>query len=542
MSAIPFTRSLGARSGVQLNYIKDDSERFVGGDSGQVFAGVARFSRGRIDKAFSVSRDEMRRLLGAPVSPSVSTLNEAMIHVYEAFQSGAQRAVISRLVPAAASLKWMVVKDEVTAPELDPVWSVSPTSAAPTTGYLLAVRHFECFNEGVRAEIHAEEAFDPDDNGPISSKWVRLRVLDLTGNLLFDFEGSLDPLAVNDSGESTYLPNVVSQQEDDLEVIVAANAAVPNDTVYYGNDLNGNPKTAARDLVYFTEGGTTYASTDVDRAVLALRNTMFPFGYVAGLGTLSTTLIAKLAPMAIEINKQVIFDISGSLSVDAAITFANQFNFDTHYVHWYWAPLRAVDPLNGGKLVFGTGGAQIGLRCRRNSQTDSNGVPPKNYPIAGKNWPLVRTAIVQIATPTDEDLEKLAKARINPVIFQAYNSGSAFVFYNSLTAAKTTADRKLIAVAEMSSQVDDWVTSAVKEYLQLPISDTIKRTTDFLQLLFEGLEAAKWLVPSAALENRSFVATVRPNAQRPKDRVDVDYWLSYDGTTRAIHVQQTISK
>ena len=127
MSAIPFTRSLGARSGVQLNYIKDDSERFVGGDSGQVFAGVARFSRGRIDKAFSVSRDEMRRLLGAPVSPSVSTLNEAMIHVYEAFQSGAQRAVISRLVPAAASLKWMVVKDEVTAPELDPVWSVSPT-------------------------------------------------------------------------------------------------------------------------------------------------------------------------------------------------------------------------------------------------------------------------------------------------------------------------------------------------------------------------------------------------------------------------------
>jgi len=542
MSAIPFTRSLGVRSGVQLNYIKDDSERFVGGDSGQVFAGVARFTRGRIDKAFSVSRGEMFRLLGAPVSPSVSALNEAMLHVYEAFQNGAQRAVISRLVPAAASLKWMVAKDdEITGGSPEPVWTVSATTDAPTTGFLLAVRHLECFNEGVRAEIHADAAVDGDDT-PVASKWVRLRILDLTGNLLFDFEGSLDPLAVNDSGESTYLPNVVSQQEDDLEVIVAASAEVPTDSVYYGDDVDGNAKTAAGDLVYFTEGGTTYAPTDVDRAVLALRNTMFPFGYIAGLGTLSTTLIAKLAPMAIEINKQVIFDISGSLSVDAAITFANQFNFDSHYVQWYWAPLRAVDPLNGGKLVFGTSGVQIGLRCRRNAQTDSNGVPPRNYPIAAKNWPLVRTAIVQITTPTDEDLEKLAKARINPVIFQAYNSGSAFVFYDSLTAAKTTADRKLIAVAEMSSQVDDWVTSAVKEYLQLPISDTIKRTTDFLQLLFEGLEAAKWLVPSAALENRSFVATVRPNAQRPKDRVDVDYWLSYDGTTRAIHVQQTISK
>lgn len=540
MSAIPFTRSLGVRSGVQLNYIKDDSERFVGGDSGQVFAGVARFTRGRIDKAFSVSRGEMFRLLGAPVSPSVSALNEAMLHVYEAFQNGAQRAVISRLVPAAASLKWMVAKE--TEVEEAPVWDVSPTEEAPTTDFLLAVRHLECFNEGVRVEIHADAAIDPSDSGATSSKWVRLRILDLTGNLLFDFEGSLDPLAVNDSGESTYLPNVVSQQEDDLEVIVAANAQVPPNSVYYGDDEGGNAKTAAGDLIYFTEDGTTYSSTDIDRAVLALRNTMFPFGYVAGLGTLSTTLIAKLAPMAIEINKQVIFDISGSLSVDAAITFANQFNFDSHYVQWYWAPLRAVDPLNGGKLVFGTGGAQIGLRCRRNAQTDANGVPPKNYPIAGKNWPLVRTGIVQITTPTDDDLEKLAKARINPVIYQTYNSGGAFVFYDSLTGAKTTADRKLIAVAEMSSQVDDWVTSAVKEYLQLPISDTIKRTTGFLQLLFEGLEAAKWLVPSAELENRTFIATVKANAQRPKDRVDVAYSLSYDGTTRAIHVQQTISK
>ena len=66
MSAIPFTRSLGAQSGVQLNYIIDESERFVANDSGQVFAGVARLTRGRIDKAFEVSRDQMTRMLGKP--------------------------------------------------------------------------------------------------------------------------------------------------------------------------------------------------------------------------------------------------------------------------------------------------------------------------------------------------------------------------------------------------------------------------------------------------------------------------------------------
>lgn len=542
MSFIPFTRSLGKRSGVQLNYILDDSERFVPGDGAQVFAGVARFTRGRIDRAFPVSRGEMRRLLGAPASPAVNALNEAYVHIYEAFQNGAQRAVISRLVPAAAALKWMVAKpNEVTGGSPAPVWELSATTAAPTADYLLAVRHMECFNEGVTAEIHADAAED-DEGDPVASKWVRLRILALDGTELFNFEGSLDPLATDDFGESSYLPNVVSTQTDNLEVIVATNASVPTASVYYGDDVDGNAKVATGDLVYFSEGGTTYASTDIDRAVNALRASIYPFGYIASLGTASTTLLAKLAPMGIEINKQLIFDIPGTLSVDAAITFANQFNFDSHYVQWYWAPLRAVDPLNSGSIVFGAGGAQVGLRCRRNAQTDANGVPPKNYPIAGKDWPLVRTRIVQITTPTEDDLEKLARAKINPVIFQIYTNESAFVFYDSLTAAKTEADRKLIAVAEMSSQVDDWVASAAKEYLQLPMSDTIKRMTDFLQTLFEGLQAAKWLVPSAALEGSAFVARVAPNAQRPKDRVDVSYWLSYDGTTRAIFIQQTISK
>lgn len=537
MSAIPFTRALGKRSGVQLNYLKDDSERFVAGDDALVFGGAARFTRGRIDRAFSVARDQMTRLLGAPVSPAVSLLNEAMIHIYEAFQSGAQRAVLSRLVPAAASLKWMVASNPVAEA---PVWTVSATEAAPTTGFLLAVRHLECFNEGVHAEIAAAAA--SASGAPAPSKWVTLRILDLSGVELFSFEGSLDPLAKDEFGESSYLPSIVSARTDDLEVVVATGASVPVDSTFYGLDSDQNQKSVGADLVYFTEGSTTYTPQDIDRALLALKNTMYPYGYLAGLGTQSQALISKLGPLAIEINKTLTLDVPGTLSVDAAVTFANQFNFDSHYIHWYWAPLRAVDPLNGGKTVFGVSGVQIGLRCRRNANTDANGVPPMHYPIAGKNWPLTRTGIVQAITPGDDDLEKLAKARINPVIFQIYNSGSSFVFLDSLTAAKTEADRKLIAVAEMATQVDNWVTAASKEFLQLPMQDTVRRTTRFVQTLFEGLQTAGWLIPSDSLEGAAFVAQVQPNAQRPKDRLDVSYWLSYEGTTRAIYVQQTISK
>ena len=40
----------------------------------------------------------------------------------------------------------------------------------------------------------------------------------------------------------------------------------------------------------------------------------------------------------------------------------------------------------------------------------------------------------------------------------------------------------------------------------------------------------------------SFVAEVKPNANRPDDRVDVGYFMHYEGTARAIYIQQTFSK
>lgn len=593
--AKPFTRQLGPRSGVQLNPIIDQSERFVAGNADQVFATTGRFTRGRIDKAFRVNRGNLFRKLGQPQSPTINRLNETLVQIYEAFRHGAYEAVVHRLVPAAAELKWMVCDN---APDPANVWSVQSDVPA---NYLLAVKHLECFNEGVRAEIHAEAVLaenlaatatanvplagsapltiggvevedgdrvklsaqtDPEENGtytvaiaggnytltaadpevPVPSKVVTLRLVDLDGTELYSFEGSLDPTAKDEFGESRYLPIVVSATTDEVEVVVAEDAEVDPTSSFYGVDGDGARNVTAADLVYFTEGGTTYSATDIDKAMTSLKYTDASFGYLSACGSRSTALISKLIELGKEINTQVIWSVPGDLSPAAAITFYNQLNIDTHYSQCYWAPLRAVDPLNGGKDVIGTDGIQVGYRCARNARTDANGVPPKNYPIAGKDWPITRVGIEQVYLPDDQELDDLARARINPVIFQRYNSGSSYVFSDSLTGAKTEGDRKLIAVADMSSQVDDWVTAAMKEYLQLPMSDTIRRGTDFLESLFQGLESARWLVPSQELDGRSYVATVEPNAQRPKDRVDVKYWLSYDGTTRAIYVQQTISK
>lgn len=536
---VPFTRQLGARSGVQLNPVIDDTgDRFAGDNTNQTFGLVGRFERGRIDRAFRVNRSNLFRSLGKAASPKVSRLNEAIVHAYECLGAGAYEGVVSRLVPAAAVNSFMVCN--TAAATVGDVWAVSAT--APSATYTLYVKHLECFNDGIRAEINALAAVDGEGD-PAASTEVVLRLREVgTGALLFEFKGSLLPTAKDEFNQSRYLPDVVSAQTDLVEVYVAASASVATTASCYGKDVDGNAKFIGEDLTYFSEGGTTYASTDYDAAITRLRNTDYTFGYILGGGTRAVSLLSKLIAFGVEVNKEVAWDVPGEYDAAAAITFYNQLNIDTHYSQCYYAPLKTDDPLNGGKDHLGTSAINIGLRCARNARTDANGIPPMNYPVAGKDYPLTRTGVIQTYTPTEQELDDLAEARINPVISIRYNSGSRFVFSDSLTGAKTEGDRKLIAVADMSTQVDDWVTLYAQECLQLPMEESVKRMSDFLQNLFEALEAAKWIKPSAQLDGRSFIGEVKPNAQRPSDRMDVNYWLKYDGTNRATYVQQTISK
>lgn len=534
---VPFTRQLGARSGIQLNPLADNTERFVGGNANQVVALAGRFERGRIDKAFRVNSGNLYRLLGQPASATINRLNETMIHLYEAFQNGAYEAVVYRLNVAGAALSYMVCKDNASAAL---VWSVAATPSAP---YLFAIKHLECFNEGVTAELNAKTAYATDNVTLVASKMVTVRLKEKgTGAVLYEFTGSLDPAAKDEFGGSLYLPNIVAAQTDNVEITVGSTDSVATTSAFYGKDGNGVDKFASADLVYFAENGAGYTNTDYDRAISALRYTEYDFGYLLGGGSRSTALLSKLIALGALNNKQVLWDVPGDLPPAAAITFYNQLQIDTHYSQCYWAPLVTDDPLNGGKDYIGTSSINAGKRCARNARTDANGVPPKNWVVAGKEHPLSRTGVIQKYTPTEQELDDLAKARINPVLFTRYNAGGKYVFVDSLTGAKSDGDRKLIAVADMSSQVDDWVSAYGQEVLQLPMATAVARMEAFLQSLFEALEAAKWLMPSKDLGGRAFMATVKPNAQRPSDRLDVDYWLHYDGTTRAIYQQPNLSK
>ncbi|AJG18845.1 hypothetical protein RR42_m1444 [Cupriavidus basilensis] len=408
------------------------------------------------------------------------------------------------------------------------------------------MKHLECFNDGIKLALHADAV--KDGTGTlVANPLVTLRLLDKDGNILYEFQGSFDPAALDDYGQSLYLPDVVSNQTDAVVVTVGVGASIPPDSDAYGRDAsNLNKWATSAVLAYFSEGGTGYATADYASAISRLKRTEYDYGYIASGGSQSIALLSQLAQLAFDTNRPFKYDVPGTLTPDAAAAWIAQLNLDSHYCHAFWAPLKSDDPLGlNGKSVIGTSTFNIARACARNAQTNAKGFAPKNFPIAGKEWPLDRTGIIQIYTPdeTGQELSDLATAKINPVLFQVYNGGGRYVFTDSLTNAKTAVSmKKLISVAEMSATMDDWITRFGKEAIQLPIEVTIKKMNDFLKKLFEDAQSSGWIIPSVDLAGAAAKYLVQRSEIKPADNVVVTYSLRYDGTTRQITVTQTLSR
>jgi hypothetical protein len=612
----PFTRQLGAESGVQLNPLRDDSEIPSLDNADQVFAIMGRFTRGRIDKPFKANRGNVKKKLGKGEQIRVSALNEAWIHVVEALNNGAYEAVVQRLVTDAAVVSYAVIYmgsgavltavvtdgavTSVTvvdggegfgvAPELtfsgpgtgavatatvvDGVitavtvsaggtgYSTAPTvtvSNAPTFAvsadlpeipYLLAIKHLECFNDGIKVDFRAEENRVSGVNAANSK--ITLIIRDKDGELLYEFYGSLVSTDVDDYGNSAFLTDVVANRTDAVEVTVGSITSIPTTSPAYGYDATTGQANWAESvtLVCFSEGGTAYTTANYMAAREKLQYTPFDYAYISSGGTQAAALLAQLAQLAFDTNRQLRFDIPGSLTVEAAITFVEQLNFGAnltaHLLHGFWAPLKTNDPTGiNGKGYYGVATLNIALACLRNAQRNAKGFAPKNYPIAGRQWPINRTGIIQTLTPKDQELNALARAKINPCVFETYTGGGRYVFRDSLTSALVESSlKKLIAVADMSTSIDDAVTRFGKDVLQLPMEIAVKRTKDFLQTLFENAQASGWLVPSSepGMNGAAFKYDVHPSEDRPYDVMTIDYWIRYDGTVRQIFVTQALSR
>lgn len=547
MSNVSFVRQLGAESGVQLNPLVDNSELATFGREDQIFAIALRATRGRIDRAFRVDGNNVKQRLGYGESLQDSALNEAWIHVVEALNYGAMGAVVARLHTAAAVLQWIVVRADQDA-EGHPTghFSAALSTTDPSGNYLFAVKHLDCFNDGIKVSFRADELRSAGAN--VANPVITLRLIDSKDETVLSITGSLDPTAKDDYGNAYYLPVVAEQLSDSLEIRVGSGATVAVTADAYGY-LDGVEQWWTSPLqTYFTEGGMDYQNEDYVRARTQLYRTTEGYGYIASGGSQAPALLMQMAGLAFDTARQFRMDVPGTMTPDEGIAFVEQLNIsgqrEAHLIQVFWSPLKCSDPTGlNGKRHYGTATLNVARACARNAVVNAKGFAPKNYPIAGRDWPLPRTGIEQTYTPTNQELSALAKAKINPVLYDIYSGGGLYVWKDSLTSAPVENSlKKLIAVAEMSSAIDHFVTRYGKDVLQLPMTEAIKRMRDTLTTLFEGAQASGWLIPSAALNGAAWQFTVQPNAQRPYDLMDVSYTLRYDGTTRQIHVTQILSR
>jgi hypothetical protein len=613
--AVAFTRQLGAEAGVQLNPLRDNSEIPTLDNSDQVFGIMMRATRGRIDKPFKVNRGNVLRKLGPGEQIRVLALNEAWVHVVEALNNGAYEAVVQRLatdaavtsyavayVGSGAVLDVTVVSGAVTAVAVTaggtgyvtgmPVtftglgsgatatitaaagvitavtvnaggtgYTSAPTatmqtpafgvsSVTPATPYLFSIKHLECFNDGIKVAFRAEEK--RSSGASVANEMITVQIKDKKDLVLYEFYGSLDPDSVDDFGNSSYLPSIISAQTDAVEMTVGATTEIATTSTAYGYDANGLPQWAkSATLICFDEGGTSYTTEDYAAARVKLQLTPFNYAYISSGGSQSAAVVSQLVQLAYDTNRQLRLDIPGSLTPDAAITFIEALNLggnvnSSHLIHTFWAPLKTLDPTGlNGKGFIGLATLNIAYACARNAQTNAKGFAPKQYVIAGRQWPINRMRVTQTYSPSDQEFNALARAKINPILWEEYTGGGRYVFRDSLTSALVDSSlKKLISVADMSTSMDEHVTRFGKDVLQLPMMVAVRKMKDFLKILFEDAEASGWLVPSTDpfMEGKSNKFTVAPNEVRPMDRLDVSYWLRYDGTVRQIFVTQVLSK
>lgn len=549
---VPFKRQLGAESGVQLNPLRDNSELPAGSNSDQVFAIAMRATRGRIDKAFAVNGGNARAKLGKGESVRVSPLNEAWVQVIEALNKGAYTAIVSRLHTSAAKLSWIVVKEEMSADEI-PVatggYTYSVSETEPVEPFVMAIKHLDCFNDGIKVSLHADEKRESGVN--VANDSVTLRLLDADDVRVAEYTGSLTQGKLDDNNNSQYLPDIIESYTDSLEVQIGAINEIAPESEAYGYDASGRPKWVTSGVMdYFSEGPTVHEVEDCRRATRQLKNTPHKFGYLVSGGSESVALFDAMADLMHDINCQFRYDVPGHLDPEAAISWVENRNIgankSAHLAHAFWAPLRSNDPSGiNPKRHFGTAALNVAKCCARNAQVNAKGFAPKNYPVAGRDWPVDRSGIVQTYTPDDPELDKLARAKINPVIFEDYSGGGRYVWLDSITSAPVDNSlKKLISVVDMSTAVDTAVTRFAKDALQKPMKIAVKRTNDFLRDYFEGAEASDWIVPSSDPEmgGAAFRFQVTPNKSRPYELMDVQYWLRYDGTNRQTHATQTLSR
>lgn len=486
------------------------------------------------------------RVTGRPEPIRVNPLNDAHTQLVEALGKGAKRAVISRLVGADATNKWIVVKEpEVKNGVYDLATELS--EEIPSDGFIFALKHHGCFNDGIRLSISAPAVIN-ESGDSINAQIMTLKVMDRSKNVLDEFTGSINLNSLDDDGYPNSLQaQIAKYASDDYELVLPQDAFIPKDCSAYGKNENGIQRVQITEVLHpFNEGSTSnFTANQYQDAVKNLKDTDSNFVYISSLGSNSTALCAALVQLAFDKNIQVMIDIPNHLTPKQAISWANQLGLSSHLLSLLWHPVECNDPSGvSGRVKIGTSALRCALSCQRNATQNALGFAAKQYAVAGRQFPIQRQGMKQLYKPDDEELSDLAAAGITPVIFQTFSSGSGYVFADAITkAGKETSFLNLISSVEIITTLERDAARIAREFLLfMPMEEAIKTAYRMISQHFDSAATSGWLVNSSELGGKAYELEIVPNQQRPADVMMVSWRARPEGCVRQVHITSTITR
>lgn len=243
-------------------------------------------------------------------------------------------------------------------------------------------------------------------------------------------------------------------------------------------------------------------------------------------------------------------ELDPTLTPDQMVLIANELGAFSHRVEiiacGVLARPNSSESIYGKKVPRYALGTIMGYTLLRNAQTNAQGIPPLKTPVAGYNFPL-RWAGMQMRRDVkfnEEAIVKLAKAKVNIVRLERYDTGSRFVLTDCLTQydSKTSALR-LTNSAEISMFVDNRLINICKRHLLKGkkdfITDALRECQSFLEEC--ASTGAGLLVDSEDLGGK-YVLSITPRKDRPHDAVDIMCGYRAEGAVRAGYLSTSIHK
>lgn len=542
------TKALGAAPGIQWQGVVDQSG---GSRSGSLGVGLflGAFGRGRLDRAFPVTADTISARLGYDPSDA------DYMAVQDALDSGIPQVWVRRIrAGMAETVAESGTFDNYTLPS-----RVVTVVAGGTVGLAgsspklsITFEMEDVMDDGCKLDVAFFQRAGSMTVTGLDDIIARLVWKDsVTGEELYRLSGLLQ----SRDGE----PSLAQSAEDsELFSVFTVTASVAADAVtailasaaYNSTGTLGRGK-ATLTIPAISAGATATPPTAYMNAVFDdVRQMADKPKYIGVAKTSALTTWTLAMRLMDKLNCHLVGELAGNLSIDNAVALAASLDPADHRVALFYNPhpARPRDAISvrGAKAIRPVIGVQIGYRLLRNAAIDARGIPPLNVPIAGYDFPVrFKGMTASNDVVLDEPaLNRLAEAKITPVLFERYEDGGRFVFGDLLTqygGSKTSALR-LSNAAEIITFTEDVVLQIIRRHMLRGMNRFIDSADTDCRRFLDGCVTAGLLVPAEDLDGYPYVLSITPREDRPFDGVNVSLGRRPEGAVRAVYFNDTVNK